>query len=44
MVVIERGRDIEQSLQQAMNTRRLEKVIAAHDVGDALQRIVDDDG
>ena len=43
VVAIARRRDAEQRLQQAMRARRREQVAAAHDVADALQRVVDDD-
>ena len=44
MVAIARRRQAEQRLQQPMHGRRGEQIAAAHDVGDPLQRVVDDDG
>ena len=41
MVAIARRRQVEQRLQQPMDRGRGEKVAPAHDVGDALQRVVD---
>ena len=42
MAIVRRG-ETEQSLQQPMHARRVKKILAAHDIGDALQRVVDDD-
>ena len=44
MVVPDRHRQPEQRLQQPVQRRRLEQVLAADDVGDALRGVVDDDG
>ena len=43
MVTIARRRQAEQFLQKPVDRGRGEKIAAAHDVGDALQRIVDGD-
>ena len=43
MVAIARRLEPEQRLQQAMHRRRGQEIAAAHDVADALQRVVDDD-
>ena len=43
VVEIDRRRQAEQLLQQPMHAGRVEEVAAAHDMGDALQGIVDDD-
>jgi hypothetical protein len=37
---ISRGRDPEQGLQKTMDRRRREQVASAHDVGDALQGVI----
>ena len=42
MAIVRRG-ETEQALQQSMHARRVKKILAAHDIGDALQRVVDDD-
>ena len=42
MVVVRRGQ-AEQRLEEAMHAGRVEEVAPAHDVGDALRPIVDDD-
>lgn len=44
MMAIERSRKFEQSLQQAVQACRQEKILAPDDIGDALQGIVDNDG
>ncbi len=44
MMVIIRRRKPEQVLQQPVQARRHEKILAANDVGDAAQGIVDDNG
>ena len=41
MVPIGRLRQIEQLLQQAVHARRPEQIFPAHDMRDALQRVVD---
>ncbi len=44
MMVIERRFDTEEMLQEAMDTRGMEEVLAANDMGNSLQCIVDHDG
>ena len=44
MVVVERRRQAEQRLEQAVDVGGGEEVAAAHDVGDALRGVVDGDG
>ena len=44
MMAIEGSRKVEQSLQQAMQARRQEKILAPDDIGYALQSIVDNNG
>ena len=44
MMVVSRGRQVQQRLEQAMDMRPLEQVDTANDVGNALRRIIDSDG
>ena len=44
VVAIDGRGQVEQGLQQPLDVRGLEEVLAAYDVGDALQRVVDHDG
>jgi co-chaperonin GroES (HSP10) len=40
VVAVGRGRQVQQGLQQALDVGRLEQVLAADHVGDALQGVV----
>lgn len=44
MMMIAGGRQIEQRLQQAMQACRHQQILAAHDMSDALQGVIDDNG
>ena len=44
MVVVARGREVEQYLQQAVDIGCCEQVLAAHDICDALIGIINGDG
>ncbi len=43
VVEIDRRRQAEQFLQQSLPGRRVKEIAPAHDMGDALDRVVDDD-
>lgn len=44
MVTVTRRRDLQQRLQKHVHRGRPEQIAPPHDVGDALDRVVDDDG